>query len=231
MIPLLLVSSLALAGVPGESPRSMVAEAKLGPYTPLIDRVFADQPGPYQQVFGGSPMLLGEVVLEYQFFQLFGSLAAGASIGYAEKFGHAVDTSTGETTSQSTGLKLTPVKAYLVYRFDVLDQRWSVPLVPYLKGGLVVMPWWVTNGPSIEVADNLRGAGTKFGFMGTVGLALTLDFLDARLARDFDTGMGVNHTYVFAEFALQEMTNFATQATGDLDLSSRHWMFGLAFEM
>ena len=43
----------------------------------------------------------------------------------------------------------------------------------------------------------------------------------------------MNHTYLFAEYAVQELTlevsGSGFGATG-LDLSSRHWMFGLSFE-
>jgi D-methionine transport system permease protein len=39
-----------------------------------------------------------------------------------------------------------------------------------------------------------------FGLSFTAGLSFMLDFLDQRLARDFDSSVGVNHTYLFAEF-------------------------------
>jgi hypothetical protein len=211
----------------GETDRSLFLEFKLSPYTPLIDRPFTSTTGPYQTIFGGGPMLLGELELDFQFFQRMGSLAVGLSGGYAEKFGRAVDAATGAETSQSTGLKLVPLKALLVYRFDWLSLKHDVPLVPYAKAGFVVMPWWVMKGADIEVADGLRGAGVSSGLAGVLGLALTLDFLDPRLARDFDTSVGVNHSYLFAEFALQEMGLFSR---GAIDLSSRHWNFGLGFE-
>jgi hypothetical protein len=213
--------------IAGESARSMLLEFKLSPYTPLIDRPFTGTK-PYQQVFGGGPMLLGELEVDYHLFQRFGSLAVGLSGGYAEKYGRAVDDATGAQTSQATGLMLVPLKALAVYRFDWLSLKYDVPLVPYAKGGLVVMPWWVTSGSALEVDNGVRGAGVSVGLAGVLGLALTLDFLDPRLARDFDTGVGVNHTYLFAEFALQEMGLFQK---GSLDLSSRHWSFGLGFEL
>jgi len=212
----------------GETERSAMFEFKLSPYTPLIDRAFTDTTGPYQTIFGGGPMLLGEVEFDYQFFQKMGSLAVGVSGGYAEKYGKAVDAETLVPTSESTGLKIIPLKALLVYRFDWLSLKMDIPLVSYAKAGFVIMPWWVVNGSNeIEVSDGLRGAGTSYGICGVFGLALTLDFLDRRLARDFDTSVGVNHSYIFAEFTLQEMGLFESQS---IDLSSRHWMFGLGFE-
>jgi len=214
-----------------ESPRSMYFEAKLSPYTPLLDRPFMDLPEadrPYYAVFGGGAMLLGEIEFDYQFFQKFGSLAGGLSVGYSEKFGKSIDAVTKERVDQSTGLRIVPIKALLVYRWDWAKEKFKIPLVPYLKGALVLMPWWVVNGSTVELSGISRGEGVKFGLSGVLGLALELDFLDQRLARDFDSSVGVNHTYLFAEGTIQEMNLFGT-AKG-IDLSSKHFMFGLAFE-
>jgi hypothetical protein len=60
-------------------------------------------------------------------------------------------------------------------------------------------------------------------------VSLELDFLDPRLARDFDSSIGVNHTYLFAEGTVQGMALFNTKPR-DLDFSSEHFMFGLGFE-
>lgn len=215
-----------------ESPRNMFFEAKLSPYTPLLDRPFMDLPEaerPYFSIFGGGAMLMGEIEFDYQFFQAFGSLAAGLSVGYAEKFGKSIDALTGERVEQSTGLAILPIKALLVYRFDWVKEKFHVPLVPYAKLAFVTMPWWIVNGASVELSGTSRGEGVKFGLAGVLGLSLELDFLDPRLARDFDTSVGVNHSYIFAEGTIQEMNLFGATARG-FDLSSAHFMFGLGFE-
>jgi hypothetical protein len=216
----------AYADVEGASPRSMMLEVKLSPYRPNLDPLFS---AAYPLFYGSGPMLLGELEFDYQFFQKFGSLAVAASAGYAEKYGHALST-TG--ASQSSGFHVAPVKLLLVYRFDWLFQKLNVPFVPYLKGGPLLMPWWITKGADIEVAPSgQRGAGYKLGLEGVAGLAFALDFLDKRLARDFDTSMGVNHTYLFAEFTYQntDLVEFSPNTT-PLNLSSTHWMFGLGLE-
>lgn len=216
-----------------ESPRTMFLEVKFSPFTPLMDRPFEGDTAatlPYKQILGGGPLLLGEVQFDYQFFQRFGSLSGGISVGYGEKFGKSLAADTGATIEQSTGLRLLPLKAVLSYRFDWAKQRWAVPLVPYLKGAFVAMPWWMTNGGEIEVSAGERAEGIKYGVAGVLGLLLELDFLDQRLARDFDTGLGVNHSYLFAEYTVQDMRLFNTSALA-LDFSSYHWMFGLAFEL
>ncbi|MFT3709512.1 MAG: MXAN_2562 family outer membrane beta-barrel protein [Archangium sp.] len=220
-----------------ESPRNMFVEVKLAPFLPLIDSEFSGimDPAerPYTKMFGTGVMLLGELEFEYQFFQKFGSLAAGLSVGYAEKFGKALDAATLQRTDQSTGMRLVPLKALLIYRWDWAKEKWHVPLVPYVKGAFVAMPYFLLSGTTVEEKDFVAGEGVKFGFAGTFGIALELDFIDQRLARDFDSSVGVNHTYLFAEGTLQGMSFFNKPATAEelpLNLSSRHFNFGVGFE-
>ncbi len=231
-----------------ESPRNMVIEIKLGSYYPYVDRPLSQIDGgcdiskntcPYQRILGAA-MLLAEIEVERQLFQKFGSAALGASLGYAEKYGRAIS-DTGSETSEPTALRVLPMRAHVAYRFDYAAIRWGIPLVPYVKGGFQLVHWWATKGAQTEVAANQStGAGWSYGLVATGGLAFMLDVLDRRLARDFDTGMGVNHTYLFAEFNYAEVNNFGqktrladgtpTNINAALDLSARYFMFGLAFE-
>jgi hypothetical protein len=210
-----------------ETPKDMALEFKLGPYMPLVDREPTLTGKPYETTFGTGPMLLGELEFDYQFFTRFGSIGAGFSIGYAEKYGHAIDPTTGETSSEATSLQIVPMQLLAVYRFDVLAEKVHVPLVPYLKGGLVMIPWWSSKGGEIETSNGFYGAGVRWGLAFIPGLALQLDFLEPRLARDLDSSTGINHSYLFAEFHLAEVNDFGQKV---LDLSSRHFMFGLAIE-
>lgn len=217
-----------------ESPRSMVTEVRLGSYYPWVDRGATCAPAecPYRKSFGGA-MLLAELEVERQLFQAFGSAAVGLSIGYAEKFSHAIATNTGETTGEAIALRVLPMKALAVYRFDWAALRYHVPLVPYVKLGFELVYWWAAKGKGTEVAEGIAGNGLSYGVVGALGLAFLLDILDPRLARDFDTGMGVNHTYLFGEYNIAEVNNFG-QKVGDvpatLDVSARFFMFGIAFE-
>jgi hypothetical protein len=77
-------------------------------------------------------------------------------------------------------------------------------------------------------AAGVAGAGISWGYFFTGGLMLMLDFLDPRLARDFDSEMGVNHSYIFAEFDYEQVDSFGAPA---LNLSSRRFSFGLAFDI
>lgn len=215
------------AEVYGATDQSFAFEFKLGPHKPLIDRDPTLSPDPYYATYGNESMLMGEIELDYQFWRPFGSIALGFSIAYAEKFAPAVDVTATKPASESTGLRLFPMKLLLVYRFDWAAQKHNIPLVPYIKGGFVAEPWWVVKGGRTETADGMPGIGVRYGVAATVGLALQIDFLDPRLARDFDTSAGVNHTYLFAEWAITEVNTFGQPG---LDLSSRNAMFGLAVE-
>jgi hypothetical protein len=216
-----------------ETPRTMFIEFKLSPYTPGLDRPFMDltpEKRPYTAIYGGGPMLMGEIEIDYQFFQKFGSLAAGLSVGYGEKFNKALDQSTLQRVDQSTGMRLIPLKALLVYRWDWAKEKWNIPLVPYAKAAFVAMPYFLLSGTNVEQVNVAEvGEGVKFGLAGTFGLALELDFIDQRLARDFDSSVGVNHTYLFAEGTVQAMALFNADPK-DLNFSSEHFMFGLGLE-
>ncbi len=246
VLMLCVASTAALAQVERnltkESPRNMLFEFKLGPYLPLIDRDPGLAGNPvYKNTFGTGPMLLGEIEVGREFFQKMGTLGVGISGGYAEKFAKAVISGTASLSADATGLHVVPLKAHVVYRFDWLALNTPVPLVPYVKGGVTVSHWWITKGDALETTPATVGAtagtpavGWSYGMHVAPGIEFLMDFLDPRLARDFDTGIGVNHTYIFAEFVFQEVNDFGrTNATGGraaLDLSSRHVMFGINLE-
>src|SRR5690606_25326752 len=148
-------------------------------------------------------MLLFEVQGARQFFQAFGSASVGFSLGYAEKFARARAVLPGggtEPSEESTGIRVLPLRLMAVYRFDVGAQRYGIPLVPYVKAGLVGIPYWMVKGSAVEEVGDASGSGIRFGYQATLGLSLQLDFLDRRFARDFDSGLGVNHSYLFAEY-------------------------------
>lgn len=208
------------------SPRTGALELKLGGYKPRIDTEEGLTDTPYEDTFGGGSMLLFEVELQRYFFQRFGSAGVGFSAGYAEKYADTV-TEAGEAAEEKTALKVLPLKLNALYKFDYAAFRWGVPLVPYGKLGLIYMPWWVNKGDNTQVVDDRTAKGGRWGYGLTVGASFLLDVLEPRLARDFDTDLGVNHSYLFAEWTYAEVNNFGGAG---LVLSSRHWMFGLALD-
>jgi hypothetical protein len=217
----------------GESPRNVYFDLKLGGYFPRIDREPGLSGAPYETTFGaGATMLMFDVELQYYVYQGWGALGVGVSGGYAEKFAPARVVGSGEPSAEKTGLRVYPIRAVLGYRFDYPALHWHVPLVPYAKASLITMPWQAVTGNRVDTAVDaagatLRGAGVRWGFGFTAGIALMLDFLEPRLARDFDTSVGVNHSYLLAELVVERVNNFGR---GGLDLSSQRWMFGLALD-
>lgn len=212
-----------------QSERNQALEFKLGGFRPLIGEGLSSDP--YEATFGTGSMLLFEVELDRYFYQGIGAAGIGFSIGYAEKYGRAtvIDGSgnpTGEA-SEATGLMVLPMRLHALYRFDWAALKYNIPLVPYVKAGLAFTPWWSTKGGEIEESNGVRAMGGKLGYAGTLGLSLMLDVFEPRLARDFDSDLGVNHSYLFAEFSYADVNNFGR---GGINLSSRHWMFGLALE-
>ncbi|MDY7225356.1 MXAN_2562 family outer membrane beta-barrel protein [Hyalangium rubrum] len=211
---------------PMQSPRTGAVELKLGGYKPRIDTEEGLTGRPYADTFGDESMLLFEVELQRYFYQGIGSAGLGFSAGYAEKYADTL-TESGEVALEKTALKVVPLRLNALYKFDYPAFRWHVPIVPYGKLGLVYTPWWINKGDETQQVDGRTGKGGRWGYGLTLGASFLLDVLEPRLARDFDSDLGVNHSYVFAEWTYAEVNNFGSSG---LVLSSRHWMFGLALD-
>ena len=233
---LLLLGVLLLAPrAQAATPISGVVELKLGGYKPGIDGEGGLSGSPYAASFGDRSLLLFQAEWERQLFQEFGSLAVGVSAGYGEIYGHGHlqpvaggPADAAPLSGDSTSLKVVPLKALLVYRFDVLARHLSIPLVPFAKGGLVYQLYRIEGGSgSTSDASGLKGEGGRSGYEGDLGLALLLDVFDPQLAKDFDIDLGVNHTYFFAEMSFSKIDDFGSK---QLRLGDRHLNFGLALE-
>ncbi|MFL5343549.1 MAG: MXAN_2562 family outer membrane beta-barrel protein [Hyalangium sp.] len=212
--------------VPLQSPRTGDVEFKLGTFTPRIDTEEGLTGKPYAETFGDRPMLLFELELQRYFYQGIGTAGLGVSAGYAEKYA-STKTDTGDTAEEKTALKVVPLKLNGFYKFDYPALRWHVPLVPYGKLGLIYMPWWINKGGETQTLGDRAGKGGRWGYGLTGGVSFLLDVLEPRLARDFDSDIGVNHSYFFAEWTYAQVDNFGSPG---IVLSSRHWMFGLALD-
>jgi len=218
--------SLAVLQTSGDvSSQNFALEFRLGLYRPQVDKEFPAGQGPYAQVFGKRQRLLSELELDWQFFHGFGSLGVGFSGGYVEMYGKAL--SNGIPTSQTTSLKLIPLKLLLVWRMDIFANRYGIPFVPYAKAGLMTARWWSTKGNSTSVVEGDKASGWRSGYLGALGMAVQLSAFDRQLAKNIDSSFGINHTYFFAEYAFERVQSFAKRG---LNLSANHWMFGLAFE-
>jgi hypothetical protein len=235
------------------SPKRFMFEIKLGPYWPAIDSSAGVTGTPFQDLFtnqftmprpGVSPGVLTTLEFDWQFWQKFGSLAVGVSLGIYRKTTHeflfpnndpTLSCTVGSCTrsGDTTALTIVPAELLIIYRLDVLALRYRVPLVPYFKFGLAYGAWFIQNGaggiPHVDInGQRLDGYGGSFGLGVHPGLAFMLDVIDPGTARVMDAELGINHTYLFCELNYLWLNGFG--ASNRLNVGSTAVNAGLGFE-
>jgi hypothetical protein len=215
-----------LSDAPSQSPRGGSVEVRFGSYKPQLDEEEGLSGAPFSQIFGDRRWWLVELGLERFFYQGIGSAGLSLSGGYAEKYGNAL-LADGSPSVERQGFHVVPLHLRGVYRFDYAAFQWGIPLIPYVKPGLVFIPWWTTKGGKVETVGNVKGSGGRFGWEVVGGVSFLLDVLEPRFARDFDSELGINHSYVFAEYSYSKVNNFGGKG---FNLSDSYWMFGLALD-
>jgi hypothetical protein len=220
-----------LSDMPTQSPRGGSVEFRLGSYRPQLDAEEGVSGAPFSAVFGEGRWWLFELEMQRFFYQGIGSAGLSLSVGYAEKYGYAL-LANGGASVERQGFHVVPLHLRGVYRFDYPAFRWGFPLIPYIKPGLVYIPWWTTKGGKIEevkTADgkSVKGSGGKWGWEVAGGVSFMLDVLEPRFARDFDSDLGINHSYLFVEYTYSKVNNFGGPG---FNLSDSYWMFGLALD-
>ena len=254
------------------SPQHFAFELKFGLYSPDID----SSPGlngakPFSDLFiaqdspdlGKRPpgRVLTTLEFDWQIVRGFGSLGLAASVGFIRRTTHSFEYVDNRYTpckpsadfgctrsGDETAFNVMPFALELVYRFDVLAQRFHIPLVPYLKGGIAYYLWFIQNGggglsscdkrnPPIAscldasapfYGEREQAIGGTFGLVAHPGIALQLDILEPGVARTLDLEMGINHSYLFFELHYAWITGFG--AGRKMVLSDTTWNAGLAFE-
>jgi hypothetical protein len=99
----------------------------------------------------------------------------------------------------------------LGYRFELLADRFRVPLVPYARGGIGYGFWWEKKGGRISTNDaGQKAHGGSFGWQVNLGLMLRLDFIERGAAYDLDRLTGINHTYLFGEWQFSHLDGFGS---------------------
>jgi hypothetical protein len=228
------------------SPQRFALEIKLGPYLPQVDRLH-DGPGlgPYATIFGRTddmgvatrpprPGLMPVLGFEWQFWYLGGPIGLGTQVGFFRDRANAIlaDPEPDENIrsgADNVTFMVIPVSMLLVYRFEMLADRYKIPLVPYAKGGAAYGFWQTrnSNGLSRDSRGN-KGRGGVWGWQLNAGLMLRLDFIEPGTAKKLDNVTGINHTYLFAEYQLLRLANFGHPnaiAVGD-----GTWFAGFAIE-
>lgn len=218
----------ATAAAFDDKPTRGTFEFKLGPYSPQVDAEFGDV-GPYAQFFGDRSMLYAEVEYDYHLWQGFGTLAVAGHLGYGRVSAPVVDQD-GEVidSEERTALRILPLRASLVYRFDYGLKNYNIPLVPVAKGGLNYYFWRIIDpGGDTPETEGRSASGGMFGFQATLGLHFLLNILDPRRAAALHMHWGIRKTYIFAEYTFSRTGIFSQDA---INLSANHWALGLAFE-
>jgi hypothetical protein len=226
------------------SPREWAIELRFGPYAPDVDSEFSGGATPYKTMFGGKRHLMSQLEFDWQFFQAFGSLGVGAVVGYYNESAKAFvfDPTTGKCqpdpksttgacllSGDMTSLRLIPVAALLVYRWDVAAAHWKIPLVPYAKLGLNYTFWEINNGNgNVPEYKGGHGSGGTAGWQAAAGMSLLLDILDPDAARGLDMETGVNHSYVFFEWNHVDASGLGMSKK--LHVGDSRWVLGLMFE-
>ena len=219
-----------------ESPQNFAIEFRLSPYTPDIDKDPAlGGKTPYNDTFGTTPRILISGEFDWQAVRVpyLGTFGPGVGIGYTSmsaKAPLATPRPNGVATSdENTNLSMFPMYAVAVLRADVIERNLHIPLVPYIKAGVAAAFWRAYNDGGTSSYNNVSGKGHSFGTMYGLGLAFDLNPLDEYSARNFDNAMGVNHTYLFAEYYSLNLSGLGLQSS-PLRVGATTWAFGLTFE-
>ncbi|MBW2733023.1 MAG: hypothetical protein JRH20_11580 [Deltaproteobacteria bacterium] len=218
------------------SPQRFALELKLGPFIPDIDGEFSGN-SPYEDILGSDPGLMFQTEFDFQVWRGFGSIGVGGSIGYFTKGGapFADDSVDGApasgniTVAGETSITLVPLSLLAVYRFDVLAQRYNIPLVPYIKLGLSYTFWFMDKGDgSIASYEGDDAEGGSLGWQINLGVALLLDVFEPQSAKTLDMDLGVNHTYIFIELYHLDANGFSGETA--LNVGDTSFLAGLAIE-
>jgi hypothetical protein len=217
-----------------ESPQYFAFELRVAPFIPEIDSDPAlHGHTPYKDIFGSHERILFSAEFDWQAYRIpfVGTIGPGVSVGYASMSDPAQLTNPvpGEVSGETTTLEIYPFYAAIVLRADTFWRRWHVPLVPYGKLGLAYAIWRASNTLGTSRFNGVSGTGGSMGSFVAVGLSINLNPLDTYAAREFDESMGVNGSYIFAEFARMDLSGLGIQSD-PLRVGGNAWTFGLAFE-
>ncbi len=218
-------------------------QLRFGPYYPKVDDEGLNHGGdvePFKTVFGSSSEYLFELGLDYELWRGFGVLTVGGSAGFVQYMGKgritdsSVEGMDTVTSSDTTVFNFIPMRLTVGYTFDLFNEKWDVPLLPYVSGGLSYYVWWVLDGvgnvsqfEEVEGEGGTDARGGIFGLHFSVGIKVLLDWLDPNAAAHLESEIGVLNTYFFTEFNLNWVDGFG----GDhFNLSDETVMFGLTFE-
>lgn len=211
------------------SPQYAALEVRFGPYRPHVDSEFNGSATPFANSFGSGESIMGGIEADYQFLRIphLGTLAGGFGFSYVQYQADAPFADGSGASKHPMGLWIMPFSGLGVLRVDVLARDMSIPLVPYVKAGLVYALWESRDASRTSQTENGEKAlGDELGLTANLGLMLELNFLAPQHAIDMDIASGVNHAYAFGEWAFSSVDTFGT----GMQVGSSTWVLGLAIE-
>jgi len=250
-----LIRESAEAQGPGEpvfvgrqaSPQRFAIEVKFGPYLPDVDSRWSGSGlGPYATIFGeqddeGTATeqprkgVLSVVGFEWQFVHLGGPFSVGTTIGLFRDKADALlaepipGTDSLRSSADATVFTVVPVTLLLGYRFELLADRFHVPLVPYARAGIAHGFWIASKGGRRTTNDAGQSSrGGSWGWQANLGLMLRLDFIERAAAFDLDRAAGINHTYIVGEWQFSHLDSFGSDTA--MVVGDDTFTLGLAFE-
>lgn len=227
---------------------------RLGPYIPGIDDQIgikdARGKGPYQAMFGGYN-IMPMIDVDRFLWKRVGQLGVGLSIGYLGKTAKAWDVPIdpvtkmpiipnphrGRSEGDANSFRLIPIVASAIYRFSYLDDEYAIPLIPYARAGLGYYVWWVTapdGNFAVACADGgtppcptTKAAGASLGFVGSIGLSIRAERIDAAAARSMRES-GIEHAGFYGELSYGKVDGFGSSTK--LSVGDTTWFAGAEFE-
>jgi hypothetical protein len=240
------------------------AGIRVGPYIPDIDLQFPLNAttglGAYEAMFGtyyfgtstgverherrvwqAMPMLDVDRIV----WRGFGQIGVGGSFGYMQKTAYAY--ADGTTQDQAERLRsrsakhtfrLVPLAATVTYRFTYLDERWGIPVVPYVRGGLSYYLWWM-KGPNGDLSKVCEGGdammmcrddkayGGTAGVQVSAGIAIRAERIDPDAARSMRNS-GIQHAGFYGEVFWGRVDGFGSETR--LWVGDTTWFAGANFE-
>lgn len=236
------------------------AGIRVGPYIPDIDIQAGlnalTQQGPYEAMFGDWYLdgkkheravwqILPMLDVDRIIWDGFGHVGVGGSIGYMQKTAHAYLEGTSEddpmrerSRSSKTKFRLIPLAATATYRFTYLDERFGIPVVPYLRGGLSYYMWEIEapdgstskvcmDGSDTADCETNDARGASLGFQGSVGLSIRAERIDSAAATSMRAG-GIQHAGFYAEWSWAKVDGFGSETK--LAVGDTTWFAGVDFE-
>ena len=217
-------------------------ELRFGPFRPQIGT--AGERAAYDAVYGDDDSLFKDRPLMKQlelswypwarygvgglFLRIGHWRASGTTRACGDASGCAGGSLEGSIAgNEKTSLTILPLTIGVVYKFDLLKERFYIPLVPYAKAGFDYFLWFNSAaGETSVAADGSKGRGGTPGVNASVGLALNLDWIEPSAAMSGRSGVGIADSYLFIEYS---MAYSGFRASG-LEMSENYALVGLAID-